>query len=147
MGAIMCNWCAISLSLTNNNRNTDPHVRLGTRGSPLALWQARWVAEALCLPGSRRRQAQLPALYRAFEVRDIRGNVETRLRKMRQGKVDGVVLAAAGPIRLGLQQVVYLPSADNCDRPLPSRLRGVNEPVISLRIGFSGPRSALFAFS
>ena len=27
--------------------HTPPHVRLGTRGSPMALWQARWVAEAL----------------------------------------------------------------------------------------------------
>ncbi|HKA53512.1 MAG TPA: hypothetical protein VKJ47_07600, partial [Candidatus Binatia bacterium] len=27
--------------------STNGHVRLGTRGSPMALWQARWVAEAL----------------------------------------------------------------------------------------------------
>ena len=33
---------------------------------------------------------------------DLRGNVETRLRKLRQGEVDGVVLAAAGLQRLGL---------------------------------------------
>jgi hydroxymethylbilane synthase len=196
-----------------------PHVRLGTRGSLLALWQARWVAEALrthhpditteivvitttgdknrraplsqlggkglfvkeiedalwrrdidvavhsmkdmptTLPpglhfgavpprgevrdvyvgrdgrrlsessgpwrigtGSRRRQAQLLALHRAFEVRDIRGNVETRLRKMRQGEVDGVVLAAAGLIRLGLQHEIteWLP----CEVMLPAPGQG-----------------------
>jgi hydroxymethylbilane synthase len=176
------------------------HVRLGTRGSPLALWQARWVAEALCthhpgltteivvirtsgdknrreplvqlggkglfvkeieeallrqeidlavhsmkdmpttLPpglhfgavprrgevrdafigragrrlsevdgpwrigtGSRRRQAQLLALHPTLQMHDIRGNVETRLRKLRQGEVEGLVLAAAGLIRLGLE--------------------------------------------
>ena len=52
--------------------------------------------------GSLRRRAQLGALSEAFEVRDLRGNVDTRLRKMRQGEVDAVVLAAAGLQRLGL---------------------------------------------
>jgi hypothetical protein len=41
-----------------------PHVRLGTRGSPLALWQARWVAYvALCLaPSSPRKPPALAPL-------------------------------------------------------------------------------------
>ncbi|MGQ4807910.1 Porphobilinogen deaminase [Candidatus Entotheonellaceae bacterium PAL068K] len=179
------------------------HVRLGTRGSALALWQAHWVAEALrthhadlsteivvimttgdknrrdslsqlaskglfvkeieaallrqdidvavhsmkdmptelpaglhlaAVPrrgeardafvgrdgcslsaadgswrigtGSRRRQAQLLAVHSTLQVQDIRGNVDTRLRKMRQGEVDGVVLAAVGLIRLGLQREI-----------------------------------------
>jgi hydroxymethylbilane synthase len=188
--------------------HTHPHVRLGTRGSPMALWQARWVAEALrthhpglttelvvirtagdrnrqdplpriggkglfvkdiedallrqeielavhsmkdvpttlppglhlsavpqrdevrdafvgCdgrrltdAPGpwrigtsSLRRRAQLLTLHREFRVQDIRGNVDTRLRKMRQGEVDGVVVAAAGMFRLGLQAEIteFLP--------------------------------------
>jgi len=176
------------------------HIRLGTRGSPMALWQARWVADALrrqhpglstelvlirtagdrnrrdplpriggkglfvkeieealwrqeielavhsmkdvptTLPpglhlsavpprddvrdafvgrdghrlrdapsgwrigtSSLRRRAQLLALRPDLQVQDIRGNVDTRLRKMRQGEVDGVVVAAAGMSRLGLQ--------------------------------------------
>ncbi len=178
---------------------TPPHVRLGTRGSPMALWQARWVAEALrthypglttelvvirtagdrnrqdplpriggkglfvkdiedallrqeielavhsmkdvptTLPpglhlsavpprdevrdafvgrdgrrltdapgpwrigtSSLRRRAQLLALHRELRVQDIRGNVDTRLRKMRQGEVDGVVVAAGRRTRLSL---------------------------------------------
>lgn len=188
--------------------HTHPHVRLGTRGSPMALWQARWVAESLrtyhpglttelvvirtagdrnrqdplpriggkglfvkdiedallrqeielavhsmkdvptTLPpglhlsavpprdevrdafvgrdgqrltdapgpwrigtSSLRRRAQLLALYPEFRVQDIRGNVDTRLRKMRQGEVDGVVVAAAGMFRLGLQAEIteFLP--------------------------------------
>src|SRR5215510_3341671 len=179
------------------------HVRLGTRGSPMALWQARWVADTLrrhhaglttelvvirtagdrnrrdplpriggkglfvkeiedalwrqdielavhslkdvptTLPpglhlsavpprddvrdafvgrdgrrlleapagwrigtSSLRRRAQLLALRPDLQVQDIRGNVDTRLRKMRQGEVDGVVVAAAGMYRLGLQEEI-----------------------------------------
>jgi hydroxymethylbilane synthase len=56
--------------------------------------------------GSRRRQAQLLAINPAFQLCDIRGNVDTRLRKMRQGEVEGLVLAAAGLIRLGLEHAI-----------------------------------------
>ena len=52
--------------------------------------------------GSLRRQAQLRALSDSLQVRDLRGNVDTRLRKLRLGEVEGVVLAAAGLHRLGL---------------------------------------------
>ena len=52
--------------------------------------------------GSLRRQSQLRAFSGALRVRDLRGNVDTRLRKLRQGDVEGVVLAAAGLQRLGL---------------------------------------------
>jgi hydroxymethylbilane synthase len=51
--------------------------------------------------GSLRRRAQLLALNPHLELREVRGNVDTRLRKMRAGDVDGLVLAAAGLIRLG----------------------------------------------
>lgn len=178
-------------------------VRLGTRGSPLALWQAQWVAEALrtyhpdlhteiviirtagdrnrlaplsaiggkglfvkdieeallqqeidvavhslkdlptelpaglhlgaiplraevrdafvsrdgrCLTeegrdwrigtSSLRRRAQLLATYPQVQVQDIRGNVDTRLRKLWQGEVDALVVAAAGLIRLDKQDVI-----------------------------------------
>ena len=180
-----------------------PHVRIGTRGSPLALWQARWVATALqhhhaalqteivvirtagdrnrrdplpqiggkglfvkdieeallrgdievavhsmkdmptdlpdglhlsAVPrraevrdafvgkdgrrlsqidrpwrigtGSLRRQAQLRAFSDELQVCDLRGNVDTRLRKLHQGDIDGVVLAAAGLERLGLESEI-----------------------------------------
>src|SRR5262249_53469393 len=55
---------------------------------------------------SLRRRAQLLALRPDLQVQDIRGNVDTRLRKMRQGEVDGVVVAAAGMGRLGLQEEI-----------------------------------------
>ena len=52
--------------------------------------------------GSPRRAAQLRALRPDVEVADIRGNVETRLAKVRSGEFDAVVLAEAGLRRLGL---------------------------------------------
>jgi hydroxymethylbilane synthase len=51
--------------------------------------------------GSPRRAAQLRALGFGLEVRPVRGNVDTRLRLVSDGKVDGVVLARAGLARLG----------------------------------------------
>ena len=189
---------------------SEPRVRIGTRGSPLALWQARWVASALqqhhdllqveitiirtagdrnrqdplpkiggkglfvkdiedallrgeihvavhsmkdmptdlpeglhisAVPprgevrdafvskdgqrlcqideprrigtGSLRRRSQLRAFSDVLQVRDLRGNVDTRLRKLRQGDVEGVVLAAAGLQRLGLaSEITELLSVD-----------------------------------
>lgn len=49
-----------------------------------------------------RRQAQLLHLRPDVSVRELRGNVPTRLRKLREGNYDAIVLAAAGLARLGL---------------------------------------------
>jgi hydroxymethylbilane synthase len=51
--------------------------------------------------GSPRRAAQLRALGLGLEVVDIRGNVDTRIRFVHEGTLDGVVLARAGLLRLG----------------------------------------------
>ena len=50
---------------------------------------------------SLRRQAQLLASDPSREVVELRGNVDTRLRKLAEGEVDAIVLAAAGLKRLG----------------------------------------------
>ena len=55
---------------------------------------------------SLRRAAQLRALRPELEVRSIRGNVDTRIRKVQEGEFDAVVLAAAGIRRLGLEDAV-----------------------------------------
>jgi hydroxymethylbilane synthase len=52
---------------------------------------------------SVRRKAQLLALEPAVAVEPLRGNVDTRLRKMRERGLDAIVLAAAGLDRLGLE--------------------------------------------
>jgi hydroxymethylbilane synthase len=51
--------------------------------------------------GSPRRAAQLLALGLGLEVKGLRGNVDTRLRKVADGELDAVVLALAGLSRLG----------------------------------------------
>ena len=51
---------------------------------------------------SLRRQAQVLALRPDLEVRLLRGNVETRLRKMKEGLYEAIILAAAGVKRLAL---------------------------------------------
>jgi hydroxymethylbilane synthase len=52
--------------------------------------------------GSLRRQAQLRHVRPDLVVENIRGNVDTRLRKLDEGKYDAIVLAEAGLRRLGL---------------------------------------------
>jgi len=51
--------------------------------------------------GSLRRAVQVRALRPDLEVVDLRGNVDTRLRKVEEGLVDAAILAAAGLARLG----------------------------------------------
>ncbi len=53
---------------------------------------------------SLRRQAQLKALRPDLEIFPLRGNVDTRLRKLEEGEYDAIILASAGLNRLGLTQ-------------------------------------------
>lgn len=50
---------------------------------------------------SIRRAAQLRALREDIQIVELRGNVDTRLRKLEQGEADAIVIAYAGLIRLG----------------------------------------------
>ncbi len=61
--------------------------------------------------GSPRRRAQLLAVRPDLVALDIRGNVDTRLRKLRAGMYDAIILAAAGLIRLCIEDQItqYLP--------------------------------------
>ncbi len=53
---------------------------------------------------SLRRQAQLKAIRPDLQIHPLRGNVDTRLRKLEQGEYDAIILAAAGLTRLGKTQ-------------------------------------------
>ena len=52
---------------------------------------------------SLRREAILRAAYPQLEIEALRGNLDTRLRKLDDGQYDAIILAAAGLIRLGLE--------------------------------------------
>jgi hydroxymethylbilane synthase len=55
---------------------------------------------------SLRRQAQLKALRPDLDIHPLRGNVDTRLRKLEAGEYDAIILAAAGLNRLGKTELV-----------------------------------------
>jgi hydroxymethylbilane synthase len=65
---------------------------------------------------SLRRQCQIKAARPDLEIRDLRGNVNTRLRKLDDGDYDAIILAAAGMIRL----------------KMPERIRKFIEPEVML---------------
>lgn len=65
---------------------------------------------------SLRRQCQIKAMRPDLDIRDLRGNVNTRLRKLDEGNYDAIILAAAGMIRL----------------KMPERIRQFIEPEVML---------------
>ncbi len=60
-------------------------------------------AGAIVGTSSLRRQCQIKAQRPDLQIRDLRGNVNTRLAKLDAGEFDAIILAAAGLIRLGFQ--------------------------------------------
>jgi hydroxymethylbilane synthase len=55
---------------------------------------------------SLRRQAQLKAMRPDLDIHPLRGNVDTRMRKLEEGQYEAIILAAAGLNRLGKTQLV-----------------------------------------
>ena len=51
---------------------------------------------------SLRRKEQIQKIYKGVKIKSIRGNIETRIKKLDNGEYDGIILAAAGLKRLGL---------------------------------------------
>ena len=71
---------------------------------------------------SLRRQCQLKALRPDLTVRDLRGNVNTRLAKLDNGEYAAIILAAAGLIRLGFEQRIA--ALMSVDTSLPANGQG-----------------------
>ena len=71
---------------------------------------------------SLRRQCQLRALRPDLELLDLRGNVNTRIRKLEEGQYDAIILACAGLERLGLERYI----TDTLEPPawLPASTQG-----------------------
>src|SRR5216684_2423456 len=150
----------------NNPRNP---IRIGSRGSQLALWQANHILYALRDAGyhvelevirttgdrmqqpgfvpppnldgkgifikeieealeegridttSPRRRAQILALRPDVTFVEVRGNIDTRLRKLEQGQCDALVLAAAGLDRLKRTESVHYRFAPEEICPAPGQ--------------------------
>jgi hydroxymethylbilane synthase len=127
---------------------------------------------ALCGTSSPRRQIQLRAIRPDLRFTDLRGNLDTRIRKLQEGQCDAIMLAAAGLNRLGLslEQIFPLPVsrflpavgqgalALECrknDADLLSVVRSINDPdterevsaerwfMRELGVGCSAPVAAL----
>jgi len=84
-------------------------VATGPREVPLDAFVSTKYASLDELPpgavvgtSSLRREAQLHARYPYLAVTSLRGNLDTRLRKLDEGQYDAIILAAAGLARLGL---------------------------------------------
>jgi hydroxymethylbilane synthase len=84
------------LSIVAVPERADPRDALCGAGSIAELGEGAVVGTA-----SLRRRAQLLALRPDLEVRELRGNVDTRLRRLAEGEFEAIVLARAGLERLG----------------------------------------------
>ncbi|MGH2920350.1 MAG: hydroxymethylbilane synthase, partial [Solirubrobacteraceae bacterium] len=84
------------LELVGAPRRADPYDALVGAGSIDALGAGARIGTS-----SLRRAAQLRALREDLDVVAIHGNVDTRLRRLDEGELDALVLAAAGLVRLG----------------------------------------------
>ena len=88
---------------------------------------------------SLRRQAQLKAIRADLQIHPLRGNVDTRLRKLESGDYDAIILAAAGLNRLGKTQLVRQVIAVDVMTPAA----GQGALAIEIRSGDSATRSLL----
>lgn len=66
---------------------------------------------------SLRRQCQLRERYPLLTIRNLRGNVNTRLAKLDAGEFDAIILASAGLLRLGMAERIRLSMPDTLSLP------------------------------
>src|SRR5271169_4864659 len=86
-----------------------------------------------------RRQAQLKAIRPDLDIHPLRGNVDTRLRKLEQGEYDAIILASAGLKRLGKTELIkQIISAD-----IMCPAAGQGALGIEIRLGDSATRQHL----
>ena len=90
------------LSLAAVTRRLDPRDALVSRAGKLA----ELPPGSRIGTGSQRRSAQLSTYHPDLRVCPLRGNVDTRLRKVSSGELDGVILAAAALIRLNMPGMI-----------------------------------------
>lgn len=103
-------------------------VATGKREVPLDAFVSNRYASLDELPpgsvvgtSSLRREAQLRAQYPYLAVSSLRGNLDTRLRKLDEGQYDAIILAAAGLVRLGLQERIRATLPIEVSLPAPGQ--------------------------
>ena len=104
-------------------------VAIGPREVPLDAFVSNQYAGLEDLPpgavvgtSSLRREAQLHANHPTLVVTSLRGNLDTRLRKLDEGQYDAIILAAAGLTRLGLDERIR--SVLSAEASLPAAGQG-----------------------
>jgi len=103
--------------------------------------------------GSLRRQAQLRHMRPDLDVRDLRGNVDTRLRKVESGEYEAVMLAKAGLDRLGwsgritetLSPEVFLPAVGQGAIAVECRLKDTGAAEVVAGLDDAESRTAIIA--
>jgi hydroxymethylbilane synthase len=103
--------------------------------------------------GSLRRQAQLRHSRPDLDVRDLRGNVDTRLRKVESGEYEAVMLAKAGLDRLGwsgritetLSPEVFLPAVGQGAIAVECRLKDTEAAEVVAGLDDAESRTAIIA--
>ena len=101
---------ADGLSISAICEREDPRDALVLRaGSEIDATALRNLPRgAIVGTSSQRRVAQLRCWRDDLIINDLRGNVDTRIRKLDEGQYDAVILASAGLVRLGLQDRISL---------------------------------------
>lgn len=101
-------------------------VAIGSRETPFDAFVSNQYPSVDALPegavvgtSSLRRQSQLQARFPSLKVASLRGNLDTRLRKLDSGEYDAIILAAAGLQRLGLAGRIrsQIPAAQSLPAP------------------------------
>jgi hydroxymethylbilane synthase len=102
---------------------------------------------------SLRRAAQLHALGRGLVIENLRGNVDTRLRKLDEGQYDAIVLAAAGLRRLGwaerirelIDPEVMCPAAGQGALAIETRADGGTAQQVACKLNHAATNAAVTA--
>lgn len=101
--------------------------------------------------GSKRRAYQLQAYREDLQMVPIRGNIDTRIRKIEEENLDGIVLAAAGLKRLGLEEKIgYCFSVDQlipapCQGILAIEVKKENKVLLDMLKSIEDPISSIQA--
>jgi hydroxymethylbilane synthase len=133
MPAVLPEGLAIAATLAREDPRDAFVLPAGTRGGPAAAVRDQLGATPRIGTSSVRRCAQIRSLVPNATFAPIRGNVDTRLRKLDQGEYDVLVLASAGLHRLGFAERISasIPAEDCVPAP--------GQGIIALEIRATDP--------